>query len=371
MNWEEIKNTLWNILVNGGWTLLKLIGIFLVGYIVIRIIKSILRKVLRKSPMDRLAKKFIYKTLVVVMYTILVVILIQVAGIPVTGLIAGLTALGLAVGLALQDSLSSLANGVILIITKPFKENDVILVNGIEGKVKSINFFTTTIDTWDNKRIIIPNKNMINYEIENINYHEKRRFSVNFKVPFGTDIKKLREVCVNAMLSHEMIYVDPKPTLWVKEITQEGIDVEARAWSISDECDVTSMEMHEILFNELKRNGFEIAQNKLIIYNEQRNKKPYYDKTPLNKRDLNKQPESKKETHLSFDDVVDGIILKPIKRKKKNKEKNNKDIEAEIKEPNDKQNKLDITLKNKNIENKYLNKNNKQKEENDKKNIND
>ncbi len=356
MNWEEIKNTLWNILVNGGWTLLKLIGIFLVGYIVIRIIKSILRKVLRKSPMDRLAKKFIYKTLVVVMYTILVVILIQVAGIPVTGLIAGLTALGLAVGLALQDSLSSLANGVILIITKPFKENDVILVNGIEGKVKSINFFTTTIDTWDNKRIIIPNKNMINYEIENINYHEKRRFSVNFKVPFGTDIKKLREVCVNAMLSHEMIYVDPKPTLWVKEITQEGIDVEARAWSISDECDVTSMEMHEILFNELKRNGFEIAQNKLIIYNEQRNKKPYYDKTPLNKRDLNKQPESKKETHLSFDDVVDGIILKPIKRKKKKNKEINENIELEtIKEENDnKKNKLKNKISDDKVEEKTL-----------------
>ena len=117
---------------------------------------------------------------------------------------AGLAAIGLAVGLALQESISSLANGIILIFTKPFKKDDSVTINGISGKVVAIQFFNTIIDTWDNKRIIIPNKNVVNYQIENVNYHETRRFSIKFKVSINTDIKNKR-ITKSTLLSNEKV----------------------------------------------------------------------------------------------------------------------------------------------------------------------
>lgn len=319
MNWEQIKNTVLDVLINGGWTLIKVILILVVGFIAIRILKKIIRKTLEKTKIDSLVKKFVYKTFVIILYSLLVLLIVQVLGIEVTGLVAGLTALGLAVGLALKDSLSSLANGVVLIITKPFKENDVVEINGVQGIVKSVKFFSTVIDTWDNKRIVIPNKNMVNYEIVNINYHEKRRFSIKFKVPYGTNIKELREVCVNALLSNEKVYTDPSPALVVKEFSEDGVSVEARAWAPSDDCDGLSFACNELVFNELKKHGFEIAQNKMVVYLEERDKKPYYDNSPLPERDMTKEPVAKDKTNLTFDQVLDGIVLRKIKGKKKEK----------------------------------------------------
>ncbi|MDD3862659.1 MAG: mechanosensitive ion channel, partial [Clostridia bacterium] len=151
-------------ITNIGITLLELIGIFIAGYLIIYIIKKIIKSILKKSSMDVLAKKFIFRTIYVVLYTILAIILIQYIGVPITGLLAGVAAIGVTIGLALQDSLSSLANGIVLIMTKPFKQNDSVTVNGISGKIVAIQFFNTIIDTWDNRRMIIPNKNMVRYE---------------------------------------------------------------------------------------------------------------------------------------------------------------------------------------------------------------
>lgn len=318
----SIEEKLYDFFINGGLKVLELLIISFVGYIIIFLIKKLINNVLDKSKLDELVKKFISRTIVVISYTALVLILIQYIGIPVTGIMAGLAAIGLAVGLALQDSFSSLANGIILIFTKPFKKDDSVTINDTSGKVVAIQFFNTIIDTWDNKRIIIPNKNVVNYQIENSDYHEIRRFSIKFSVLFNTDIKKLREIAKSTLLSNEKILTNPAPSLLFKEINDGKIYVEARAWTVSEYCDQAEVDMKEVLFNELKRNDIELATNSLIVYSEQKPKDLQYDAAPLPKRDLNKNPQILKKTYSTFDERLDNIFVNNLKKSKKVKNLN-------------------------------------------------
>lgn len=316
MTWEE---KLYNFFINGGLKILELLSIFFIGYLIIFLIKKLLNNILFKTQLDELSKKFILRTIIVVLYTALVLILIQYVGIPVTGIMAGLAAIGLAVGLALQDSISSLANGIILIFTKPFKKDDSVTINGISGKVVAIQFFNTIIDTWDNKRVIIPNKNVVNYQIENVNYHETRRFSIKFKVSIKTDLKKLREVTKSTLLSNEKVLTNPEPVLIFNEIDDNKIYVEARAWTISEDCAQVEINMKEILFNELKKNNIELGTTSLIIYSEQKPKSLQFDDTPLPKRDMKKNPKILKKNRTTFDEHLDNIFVKNLKIKKSKK----------------------------------------------------
>ncbi|MDD3862814.1 MAG: mechanosensitive ion channel family protein, partial [Clostridia bacterium] len=286
------------------------------GYLIIYIIKKIIKSILKKSSMDVLAKKFIFRTIYVVLYTILAIILIQHIGVPITGLLAGVAAIGVTIGLALQDSLSSLANGIVLIMTKPFKKDDSVTVNGISGKIVAIQFFNTIIDTWDNRRMIIPNKNMVRYEIENTDFHENRRFSINFSVSHNTDIKRLREIITTTLLSNSKIFASPEPLLIVNEISDDRISVEARAWTSSDYCASAELEMKELLFNELKKNKIEIAHNTIVVHTETRSENLQFDPTPLPQRDLSKNQTLNQKEEPVYEDFLDKIVIKNLKKRK-------------------------------------------------------
>lgn len=324
MDWQAIGNTLWQILTDGGIILLKLIGVFILGYIIIRIVKRIVKKIIAKTRMDSIAQKFLVNTLSFLMYFALTLILIQTAGIPITGLLTAIAAAGLAVALALQDALTSLANGVILVLTKPFKQNDSVVINGVSGKVVSINFFNTVIDTWDNRRIIIPNKNMIGYQIENSNYHAKRRFSFKFKISNNTDFKFLKKIVLDAIVSNKNVFTEPYPQVNFKEFSDTGITVEARGWANSDELDSVCMEVMQTVFNEIKKYKIEIANNSMVIYNETRNKELFYENTPLPERDVNVQPEITKQQEMNLEQYLDNIAIKKLKKLKEKKEKTKK-----------------------------------------------
>ena len=322
MNWSEFWDKVWSALTSGGIVLLKLFAIFIVGYILIRVIKKITKKLLAKTSLDDLFKKYIIKALSFVLYVLLVLTMLQTIGVEVTGIVAAIAAAGLAVALALQDALKSLANGIIILITKPFKANDAIEVNGISGKVVSVSFFNTIIDTWDNKRIIIPNKNMINYEIENTNYHGTRRMSFEFTVSHNTDIELLRKLVIESFLSNEKVFTEPAPELLLREINETGIKFEARAWTVSDDLAGVLPNCMQVIYNEIKKNGIELASKSLVVYNEERNKNLFYDNKPLAFRDLTQNPEIKNSEDASLDKQIENFAfgrIKKIKSKKNNK----------------------------------------------------
>lgn len=325
MTWAEYCEKVLTFVTTGGLTLLKVVGVFIIGYLLIRLVKVIVKKLLKRFKLSSLIQKYILNILTFVLYLGLTLIILQVIGIQITALLTTIAAAGLAVGLALQDTLKSITNGIVLIITKPFKENDFVKIDQVMGKVRSINFFTTTIETLDNRRLIIPNKNMVNFTIENNTHHLKRRFSYRFKVSHTTNTTRLEEVVKNAILSNPDVYTTPAPQLLCKEIEENGVVFEARGWCPSEmpRFEIVEAQVLQTLYNEIKKAGIELASKTIVIINDAK-KDVFVDETPLPSRDLTKEPEAHHEENLSFYEMLDkkeedAVKKLTAKRKRKTK----------------------------------------------------
>ena len=151
--WESIKR----FLTGAGWKIVTALASLVIGIIAVRIVMGILRKILLKKGADNTLANFILTVTRFLLWLVLLFILAGILEIPLSPLVTALGAVALAVGLALKDSLSNLANGVMLIGMKPFKEGDFVEIDGMSGNVQSVGLLTTQLLTPDNKKVILPN----------------------------------------------------------------------------------------------------------------------------------------------------------------------------------------------------------------------
>jgi small conductance mechanosensitive channel len=192
-------DALWQLVQDYGlpvlWALIILVAALFIG----KVLAGMTRRALTRSKIDETLTRFFGKA---VYYTVLifgVIFALSKFGIDVTAFAAILAAAGLAVGMALSGTLSNFAAGVMLLVFRPFKVGDVINAAGITAKVDEIELFTTTFDTFDNRRIIVPNGQIYGSTIENISFHDQRRVDVNVGVAYDADIDRTREVLQKAI----------------------------------------------------------------------------------------------------------------------------------------------------------------------------
>ena len=156
-------------------------------------------------------------------------------GVEVTSFTAVLAGLTVGIGLALSGTLGNIASGVMLLIFRPFKVGDVVNVADVLGKVNEIELFTTTLDTFDNRRIIIPNNQIVGAIIENISHHGTRRVDVNVGVAYDADIDKTREVLGQAIASLDKVHQDPEPAIVLGDLGDNAVNWTCRVWTDSSE----------------------------------------------------------------------------------------------------------------------------------------
>lgn len=327
MDWQEIWNKISEFFVTGGLNLLRLLGVFLIGYIAIALIRKVLKKVLEKTKIDSLGKKFIYKAVTIVLWVALILILCEVIGIPITGFIAALSAIAVAIALALQDTLASLANGVLLLFTKPFKQNDILIIDGESCVVQEVRLFSTVLDTFDNRRLIVPNKELVSKKIENLTTNPIRRMEIKFSVAYDTDIKKLREVVINTMLANPQVLTDPAPELLCIEMADSGVEFKARCWAIAADCDAIKFEVLEQIFNELKRHKISIPYPQLEIRQLTNNPVLPYEETNITIDKNTKRVGKKKNDEVDDMFYIDEINKKRVEYSKRREEQ--KKVQAE------------------------------------------
>ena len=174
------------------------IVIIVVTFIVAKMVSGMVRKAANKSKLDATLSGFFGK---IVFYAILIIggmFALSKFGIEVTSFAAILAAAGFAVGMAMAGTLSNFAAGTMLLVFRPFKVGDVVSAAGVTAKVNEIELFTTTLDTPDNRRIIVPNSQIYGGTIENISFHSERRVDVNVGVEYSADMDKTREVLSKA-----------------------------------------------------------------------------------------------------------------------------------------------------------------------------
>lgn len=213
-----------------GLKALAAIAIFIIGRWIAMFLRSLLRRMMQKSHLEETLISFICN----LCYNILIIFIIVAAlgqlGIQTASFVAVLGAAGLAVGLALQGSLTNFAAGLLLIIFKPFKVGDYVEAGGIGGIVEEIGIFTTEFKSVDGKKIIVPNNKISADTITNYSAKPQRRLNVIASVSYSDDLDKVRKVLENIIQEESRVLADPKPTIVVAELGSSSINFAIRPW---------------------------------------------------------------------------------------------------------------------------------------------
>jgi small conductance mechanosensitive channel len=211
----------------------KIVGaviILIVGFWVAKMIKKGITKVMEKRGIDPTLISFVSSMLFVVMKIFVIVAALEKLNIKTTSFIAILGAAGLAVGLALQGSLANFAAGVLMIIFKPFKLGDFIEAGGTTGAVVDIGIFTTTINSPDNKKMIVPNGAVMGGKITNFNANGTRRVDLVAGISYDDDIDKAKSIIKGILEADARILKDPAPTVAVVDMADSSVNIVVRPW---------------------------------------------------------------------------------------------------------------------------------------------
>jgi small conductance mechanosensitive channel len=212
---------------------LKIVGalvIFIIGRWIAKFIKRLLTRLMTKREVDATLVPFMANIIYFLLMAFVIIAAISQLGVQTTSFIAILGAAGLAIGLALQGSLSNFAAGVLMIIFRPFKVGDYIEGGGTSGVVENISVFVTNLKTPDNKAVIVPNAAMMGGNITNYSTKEIRRVDMTAGIGYGDDIDKARKVLNGILAADERILKDPAPTVAVVELADSSVNFVVRPW---------------------------------------------------------------------------------------------------------------------------------------------
>ena len=218
-----------------------------------RFVKSWVAKLgFRYEQLDDTLFVFLSKFAQVVVLAVGSVFVLNSFGVQTTSIVALLGAAGLAVGLALQGTLSNFAAGIMLIVFRPFKRGDYVSVSGQSGTVKEISIFTTELGTPDNLQIIVPNGQVWGAPITNFSAYGTRRLDVTFGVAYASDLKQVEEVLAQVIAADKRIHQDPAPVIKVSNLNQSSVDFVVRIW-----CDSSDLWTLRLDLNRQVKDNFD------------------------------------------------------------------------------------------------------------------
>ncbi len=230
MNVQKTTDTLLYWLSTYSLKLVAAILVLVIGRWLARKITNVIRKLLVKQQIDITLVNFLEN---IIYYTLLIVVVIAAAGqlgINTASFLTIVGAAGLAIGLALRDSLSNFASGVMLILFRPFRVGDVVNAAGVTGKVETISMFTTIMNTPDNQKIIVPNSAITSSTITNITANETRRVDMVIGIGYEDDISRAKDILARLIEEDERILSDPAPTIAVSELADSSVNFVVRPW---------------------------------------------------------------------------------------------------------------------------------------------
>ena len=217
-----------------GIQLLLAVVVYLVGNFIIKRIVKLVEIALSKKKVEVTLHRFLLSILTTLLKAIQIIVFASMIGIETASLIAVLGAAGLAIGLALQGSLSNFAGGILILFFKPFKAGDVIDAQGYVGVVQEIQIFNTILLTLDNQRVIIPNGLLSNGCVKNLFVEPTRRVDLTFGISYGDDIKKAKEVLQSVVDADERILKTPGVDIFVSAHADSSINILVRPWTNSE-----------------------------------------------------------------------------------------------------------------------------------------
>jgi len=246
------------------------LAIFLIGKFVIKLIISAISRIMAKQTTDRTLELFICNLVNISLMVVVIIASIGALGIETTSFIAIFGAAGLAVGLALQGSLSNFASGVLIVLFKPYRVDDYIEAAGISGIVEKVQILTTILKTVDNKQIIVPNSQIMDSIITNYSAKETRRIDMKISVGYQDNIDFVKATLYEIITKDKRILTEPKPMVVVSELADSSVNFVIRTWVKSAEFWDIKFEMIETIKKSFDEKGisFPYPQQDVHIYHK-------------------------------------------------------------------------------------------------------
>lgn len=253
-NWNESLEKIFDLVVEYGINLGLALLVLVIGLYAIKIVLKGFKKMLAKKDVDPSLRPFLTSIVGALLKVMLVISVASMVGIQMTSFVAILGAAGLAIGLALQGSLSNFAGGVLILLLKPFKVGDFIEANGFSGSVREIQIFYTYITTGQNQEVVIPNASLSNNAVKNYSFHNTRRLDMTFGIGYTDDIDKARTILNGLITGDQRILKDPGHSIFIEALADSSVNFHVRAWSSnSDFWDINNG------FNEKVKKAFDEA----------------------------------------------------------------------------------------------------------------
>ncbi|WP_395373173.1 mechanosensitive ion channel family protein [Marinicella sp. W31] len=222
-------------LIGPAKSLIVAILIFIIGKMIARWLSNLAAKGMEKANSDKTLVGFVRKLIYYLILAAVVIAALGELGIQTTSLLAVMGAAGLAIGLALKDSLSNFASGVMLIMLRPFKVGDVVEIAGSTGKIKEVKIFSTAMVTPDNKEITIPNGQILNDVIVNYTANKVRRVDMAIGVGYDDDLQKARQVMMDTLTAHPLVLEDPAPAIILTDLGDSSVNFAVRPWAKTED----------------------------------------------------------------------------------------------------------------------------------------
>lgn len=246
------------------------LAVFLIGKFLIRILVSGLSRLMRKQEVDRTLETFICNLVRMSLMAVVVIAAIGALGVETTSFIAIFGAAGLAVGLALQGSLSNFASGVLIVLFRPYRVGDFIEAAGIAGSVEQVQILTTILKTGDNKQIIVPNSQIMDSIITNYSANDTRRVDMTIGVSYDDDLDKVRKTIEGLLAADDRILPEPAPLIAVSALADSSVNFVVRPWVNAADYWGVMFEMTEAIKKRFDKEGisFPYPQTDVHLYKQ-------------------------------------------------------------------------------------------------------
>jgi small conductance mechanosensitive channel len=270
--WLDPEN-LGPLLVAWAGRIIAAVIIFLIGRWIISLLVGWLHRGAARANMDATLARFLGNLLRITLLLFVVLTALNVIGVPTTNFLAVIGAAGLAVGLALKDSLANFSSGVMLVVFRPFKVGDFIEASGIAGSASEIGMFSTVIKTGDNRVITVPNSLIYGDTITNFSAEPNRRIDMTIGIAYDDDIPKAKSLISEILEADERVLAEPAPAILLLELGSSSIDIAVRPWVRREDYWTARSDLLERIKTTLEKNGMSIPfpQHDVHLFSEAAN----------------------------------------------------------------------------------------------------
>ena len=275
---ENIMDQAVEFLKASGYRTLTAVFVFVMGLIIIKNLVKMIKFGVLSSDMDASLVNFVLNVFKFILFFALILYCLSILQVSMTGFIAAISALTLAIGLSIQNTVSSIANGIMLFFLRPFKVGDFVEISGVSGSVREINVMHTVLNTPDNRRVVMPNSTVFNGVIVNYSANNIRRVEVKISVDYDADTELARKLLLEVCKNHPLVLKEPAPTVRWNAHNDSYLEYVVRVWTENANYWSVAFDLDEKACTTLQKHGICIPFPQLTLSYREDSKKNGSDK---------------------------------------------------------------------------------------------